>query len=239
MGRNFALIDHRIWRDRTFQNLSVRAQLVYFALRTSSTTSRAGVTTLRPELWVTSSTMSIAGVTEAVTELLAADLAYVDYEHCELFIPDCIRHEASRMAGPILDRAIRDTEAIASASLRFLVAAELRKLGSARAELAADCIEQGLPVPDGRRISQLSELELKAMRRAFRNCPGRMRLRAEIDAGLHVCAHCGVHNLDVVDGQTRWLQVDHRTSLARGGSNDYDNLQVLCGPCNSRKGASV
>ena len=28
---------------------------------------------------------------------------------------------------------------------------------------------------------------------------------------------------------------DHRTALARGGSNDIDNIELLCRSCNSRK----
>lgn len=38
-------------------------------------------------------------------------------------------------------------------------------------------------------------------------------------------------------GSTGLLHVDHKTPLSRGGSNDLDNLHLLCGPCNLRKGA--
>lgn len=34
------------------------------------------------------------------------------------------------------------------------------------------------------------------------------------------------------------LQIDHRRPLALGGTNDLDNLQLLCGSCNLSKGAS-
>lgn len=33
------------------------------------------------------------------------------------------------------------------------------------------------------------------------------------------------------------LCIDHIRPVALGGTNDLDNLQVLCRPCNSRKGA--
>jgi hypothetical protein len=42
------------------------------------------------------------------------------------------------------------------------------------------------------------------------------------------CATCG---------RTDNLTVDHVLALAKGGSNDIDNLQLLCRSCNSRKGA--
>ena len=35
------------------------------------------------------------------------------------------------------------------------------------------------------------------------------------------------------------LQFDHMIPLAHGGGSTEDNLQILCGPCNRRKGASV
>jgi hypothetical protein len=42
------------------------------------------------------------------------------------------------------------------------------------------------------------------------------------------CRRCGSH---------RGLTVDHITPVSKGGTDDLDNLQTLCGPCNSSKGA--
>ncbi len=43
------------------------------------------------------------------------------------------------------------------------------------------------------------------------------------------CVYCGSRQrMDLMD-------IDHRTPLARGGSNDRRNLQLLCRTCNLRK----
>jgi HNH endonuclease len=41
----------------------------------------------------------------------------------------------------------------------------------------------------------------------------------------------------VACGATEDLAVDHIIAVARGGNDHQPNLQVLCRPCNSRKGA--
>ncbi|GAA4684837.1 hypothetical protein GCM10025780_33820 [Frondihabitans cladoniiphilus] len=40
-------------------------------------------------------------------------------------------------------------------------------------------------------------------------------------------------------GSNTELQMDHIIPIAYGGATNEDNLQILCGPCNRRKGASV
>ena len=44
------------------------------------------------------------------------------------------------------------------------------------------------------------------------------------------CVRCGL--------QTE-LQYDHVIPIAHGGGSTEDNLQILCGPCDRRKGASI
>ena len=44
------------------------------------------------------------------------------------------------------------------------------------------------------------------------------------------CFYCGRTN------RIRYLEIDHKYPLSRGGSNEIDNLQLLCTPCNMRKG---
>ncbi len=44
------------------------------------------------------------------------------------------------------------------------------------------------------------------------------------------CMYCG-RKLGIA-----YLQVDHKTPVARKGSDRVTNLQLLCSPCNTRKG---
>jgi hypothetical protein len=63
----------------------------------------------------------------------------------------------------------------------------------------------------------------------------RLRATARRDSAAMVfqrdafcCVRCGASDD---------LTLDHVIALSRGGTNDIDNLQTLCRPCNSRKGA--
>ena len=56
--------------------------------------------------------------------------------------------------------------------------------------------------------------------------------------GLHKiqdgkCMYCG-HKLRLGDGQ-----VDHKMPFSRGGKETFKNMQLLCAPCNTRKGAQT
>ena len=45
----------------------------------------------------------------------------------------------------------------------------------------------------------------------------------------NTCAYCGRRRL------ASSFEIDHMDPVVRGGSNDFDNLQVICRPCNQRK----
>jgi 5-methylcytosine-specific restriction endonuclease McrA len=56
------------------------------------------------------------------------------------------------------------------------------------------------------------------------------RTRDVFDRDEHKCRYCG---------STNNLEIDHIYPLARGGSNDLDNLQILCKSCNCKKWANI
>jgi 5-methylcytosine-specific restriction enzyme A len=57
------------------------------------------------------------------------------------------------------------------------------------------------------------------------------RMAKEAIAEHPWCARCGTQG-----NATNPLTADHNVPLARGGSNVWDNVVVLCRRCNSRKG---
>ena len=231
-ARTYAIIDFDLWRRPAFRGLRPMSQLVYLAVRSWDTTSRCGVAPLTVEAWADGIGSQPNLIEDGIAELVSRGVAYTDPEHSEIFIPDSIRDERLDRQPRVLERAISDAEVIRSPSLRALVAAEIRALGVPRAVEAAAFIERAERVPGNPALrnpnATTDRSELKRMRGRFGQCAGRRRLRAEIEAGMHVCP-CG---------SVAELQVDHIIPLARGGTNDFSNLQVLCASCNNAKGAS-
>lgn len=75
--------------------------------------------------------------------------------------------------------------------------------------------------------------------RMLKQIPGDIRIRKAIPSALrravyerdgYACLHCGA---------TDRLSLDHIHPWSRGGEDTLENLQTLCRPCNSRKGARV
>ena len=52
------------------------------------------------------------------------------------------------------------------------------------------------------------------------------------------CSYCGSRmSLHRKQGQTGYCHLDHKTPIARGGADELENFQWLCGRCNHHKGA--
>lgn len=77
------------------------------------------------------------------------------------------------------------------------------------------------------RPGRLNVRELKSRRRGWAASALRRRVVALIERGICRCATCGA---------TEDLVCDHIVPLTWGGTNDPENLQILCWSCNVRKG---
>ena len=44
----------------------------------------------------------------------------------------------------------------------------------------------------------------------------------------YICPYC---NQELANG----YHIDHKTPISRGGTNDEENLHMVCGPCNLKK----
>lgn len=75
---------------------------------------------------------------------------------------------------------------------------------------------------------ELDLIEVQTTDKPRRKGLGRAITRQVWDRDGWECKRCGGH----VD-----LTVDHIVPVVAGGTNDFDNLQTLCRPCNSSKGA--
>jgi len=208
-------------------------QHLYLLVRTSDTMGQSGVSPVAVQLWSDLTQLDVLDVHQMLNTMWSSGLIDVDYGHGELFLEDLLLAEVAPKDGDAIERAAQDAVTVKTPRFRRAIAEALHDdINTARSRLVAECLISGRPLPERGRVSLLTREELAALRTAFANCPERRALRAEIDAGMHVCAHCG-------SASGQWLEVDHIVSLARGGANTRANYQVLCDPCNNRKGASV
>ena len=80
-----------------------------------------------------------------------------------------------------------------------------------------------------RRIQGEKRIKEQAVRRRRAQFAGQYErlLLALIDRDGYRCAHCGAYED---------LTIDHIMPLSKGGTDDLDNLRLLCRACNSSKG---
>jgi hypothetical protein len=102
-------------------------------------------------------------------------------------------------------------------------------------DLTTDEVHALLTTRDANRRATINRAQTMAAMQAPPQPTNRQRIPEDVrmlvwrrDGGA--CGRCG-SNIE--------LQIDHIVPIAAGGSNDPINLQVLCGPCNRLKGASV
>ena len=77
-----------------------------------------------------------------------------------------------------------------------------------------------------RRIDKAAKKPIVKRRRRAYNAKRDQLMLALIERDGYQCATCGTSDN---------ITIDHITPLSRGGSDDLDNLQLLCQSCNSKK----
>lgn len=80
-------------------------------------------------------------------------------------------------------------------------------------------------------IAAYQERSIVPGRRGYQKAEIPHRLRKQVmERDAYRCKHCGDHHD---------LQIDHVYPESKGGPTTLENLQVLCRPCNSKKGVTV
>ena len=125
-----------------------------------------------------------------------------------------------------------DCDVIGPVGLQLPDAVKLGRNGF-KAVSFSDARSVGLPAPGRPALVESIELpnepDLLAPPRT-RHIPISVR-REVFDRDGRICAICGQTNSP--------MHLDHIYPWSKGGTNDPENLQVLCGPCNITKGAAT
>ncbi|MFC4006562.1 HNH endonuclease [Nonomuraea purpurea] len=210
MARKEARFPSSLWDDVSFNGLDRSTQWLFLTVYSQPELDPAGVLPLRVRRWTHyAADMDESRTRAALDELQKAGWLEVDEETEEVYVPTFFEWE--RIGGQPR-RVVAALDAMAnccSARLRAFAAVDL-----------TEQIERHEPpVPRGVRAAIL-------LRDGSR------------------CRACGWRPGDPVPQKNgrdlyRGLEIDHIHPKSMGGTDDPDNLQVLCTTCNTSKGASV
>ena len=212
MARGHGRILTSIWEDSDFLKLGEREQRLYLFLLSQPNLNHAGLLPLTLRRWAGKA----RGLVESdlhwhIESLQAAGQIEVDQLEEELFISGYFRHTGIGGQPRVVAAAYDAVTQSASFALRGIASVELSE---AVAKAPAPVEPQGV--------------RAQVLRRDGWQCRG-----------------CGWSPGDYIPSAPtgrplyRGLEIDHVHPRSRGGSDDIDNLQVLCTSCNTRKGARV
>ena len=212
MARGHSRILASIWEEPDFVKLGEREQRFYLFLLSQPNLNHAGLLPLTIRRWAGKA----RGLIEPdlhwhIESLEAAGLIEVDGLEEELFVSGYFRHAGIGGQPRVVAAAYDAITQSASFALRGLASVELSE-AVAKAPAPAE--------PHGVRA--------QVLRRDGWQCRG-----------------CGWSPGDYIPSAPtgrplyRGLEIDHIYPRSRGGSDDINNLQVLCTSCNTKKGARI
>lgn len=147
MARNYGRIATSMWRDSDFLGLGSDARFVYAMLVTQANISACGVLELTERRWARNVGLHRDRLDDALGELTARAYIVIDRETEEVLIRTFVKWDGGAN-NELRRKAIADAaEAVASESLRAVIAVELDRIG----------VENGLSKPyrgpiDSRRV---------------------------------------------------------------------------------------
>jgi hypothetical protein len=175
-------------------------------------------------------------------------LTGADIDHHGRVSSTCVIAKFGSVNNALMAAGLRPSKRLSNEDLLRLLLAlwERTREDSCRGPRASDCIEYGLPVKPSTFSNRFGSWK-KARLAAFHYSvykeipPDKLRTarRAEISnrtrfhvfqRDLYACRICKTSGVK--------LELDHIVPMSQGGSNDFDNLQTLCVPCNRGKSDS-
>ena len=210
MPRKEARFPSALWDDASFKGLDRDAQWLFLVVLSQPELDPAGMLPLRVRRWARyAADMDQGRAHQALTELHNTGWLEVDENTEEVYVPTFFEWER---IGAQPRRAVAALDAIGECFSPRLRA-------YAATDLAQEIDAHAAPVPRGVR----AEVLLRDGNR---------------------CRSCGWQPGDPVPQKNgrdlyRGLEIDHIHPKSAGGTDDPDNLQVLCTSCNTSKGAKV
>jgi hypothetical protein len=133
MARSEARLQFGMWRAG-LDGLGPHAKLVYCVLLTEPTVNFCGVGAIRVGRWAKDSSLTVEETEKALRELADSAHIVLDDDTDEVFVRTLIRNDGVASQPYVLKGALKEATRVASAAIRRVLAAELRKLPPRQAD---------------------------------------------------------------------------------------------------------
>jgi hypothetical protein len=219
--QSYARIPVDLWRNPHFKRLEAVDQWTFFLLLGQPDITRIGHVHAKWKVWgQCASDATPEGVMRSVAALDDAGWVAFDEETDEIWVRPYMAMQQTWDQPWLAIAAARDYRLIFSQWLRELVL-------DAVPEPARDGWPDNLLGTTQRNVKKLLTTgEMGPTKAKRRPVPPNLRAQVYARDGLR-CVTCGTDER---------LTIDHIVAVVNGGTNDPENLQTMCKPCNSRKG---